>query len=438
MSGNYTHETSGAASVEGVIARVGAALEQLPLVEVDGLVAAVSRAEVGMQAALADSTMPEAVVAVSALAAAAGTAQTARAALQTGITELTAYTGTLVGAGPSAGDGNAVHKAAMIGSRRRRTEVVPDAALCAAADAALEQLEPLASTHSTLRYVHVLRDQPDAVLCELLRRGMPLVEDVLVERHRGWLRIQARRLLAEREPRGLEDDDLIAAGIMDFLDACRYYIPATAKLLTYAGKHSWYAMVEALQEEGYLTRIPPHVTGPILGKIRRIEVERASRGEPRLTDREIADMFDMPLAPHDNRETTVYHVRMAGRLTNMMRSLQEEHEISPEGMPGFVDDLTAFDCPSVTGQEGSRGADEDYFVEALRQSIHRALHNLEKLDARAAAILRGRFGIGCEVRLEEDLAEAFGISRQRVNQIVKASLEKLAKRYPHLIAFLRS
>jgi len=68
--------------------------------------------------------------------------------------------------------------------------------------------------------------------------------------------------------------------------------------------------------------------------------------------------------------------------------------------------------------------DEEIDQKALTERLAQALSTL---NSRERHILVSRFGVGCEKQTLEDLAQHYGLTRERIRQLEQSALKKLAK-----------
>lgn len=145
-----------------------------------------------------------------------------------------------------------------------------------------------------------------------------------------------------------------------------------------------------------------------------------------MTDNDIARELDLPLAgPAGSGPLTTGDIREARQLTEYMGSL-EDRPISIEfGSPVRHDELDEQNTVrSIFGVEPA-AADKAVMQEQLNTEVDKAL---KSLDPRHATIVRLRFGIiGGEPMTLSEIGTIYGLSKQRVEQIIHAALSKLRK-----------
>jgi len=210
------------------------------------------------------------------------------------------------------------------------------------------------------------------------------------------------KIARDYEGLGLPLLDLVSEGNIGLMKAVERFQPAKgAKLSTYAAWWIKQSIKRALANQSKTIRLPDHVTQKI-AHIRRAAVKLRGTLDREATDQEIAD--DLELTPQRIRK-----YREASRAVLCLDS-----PISPE-------DSTLL---SETIADENAAAPFDDLVE---DNDHNLLHEvLAILDARESKILAMRFGLDDgKAQTLEQVAEHFGITRERIRQIQEQALEKV-------------
>lgn len=172
----------------------------------------------------------------------------------------------------------------------------------------------------------------------------------------------------------------------------------------------------------YSVRIPEDIQ-EILNSIERVNRDRASHMQRPMTDAEIANSFGIPLAEVAERgPITTGNIRQAMQVTRA-GSIDDDLDPMYMGPPTdrhIPEDRTAFHS-LFAGEPVA--VDEAVMQEQLSAEIAKAL---QSLNDRQAAIVRLRFGIDDgEPKKLHEIAAMYGISKERVRQILLVAMDKL-------------
>jgi RNA polymerase primary sigma factor len=252
--------------------------------------------------------------------------------------------------------------------------------------AVTESGEYLPDYAEELRALRIVADEGDRAKKMLVQANLRLVVSI------------ARRYIG----RGLSLLDLVQEGNIGLMKAADKFDHRKGfKFSTYATWWIRQAITRSISDQSRTIRLPVHVTEMVTRLRRKAhELQQALLREP--TEEELGEALDMP-------------AERVRRILDMARHPASLDEPMEEGEDSFLRDFI---------EDERTGAPEE---EASRQMLKEHVEDLlKKLSERERDILTMRYGLKDDrPRTLEEVAKAFGITRERIRQIETRILRKL-------------
>ena len=200
---------------------------------------------------------------------------------------------------------------------------------------------------------------------------------------------------------GLRLPDLINEGNLGLIKAAEKFDETRGfKFISYAVWWIRQSILQAIAEQSRIVRLPLNQVGSV-NKITTMLNKFEQENERKPSIDEIADKVDLP---EDKIEDAL---KVNGRHTSIDAPLIDGEENS------LLDILPNIDTPQ---------ADNELVLESLREEIGRALSTLCERERK---IIEAFFGIGQPELTLEEIADRFGLTRERVRQIKEKAIRRL-------------
>ncbi|NLI24179.1 MAG: sigma-70 family RNA polymerase sigma factor [Bacteroidales bacterium] len=200
---------------------------------------------------------------------------------------------------------------------------------------------------------------------------------------------------------GLSLPDLINEGNLGLIKAAEKFDETRGfKFISYAVWWIRQSILQALAEQSRIVRLPLNQVGS-LNKLNKAFAKFEQEYERTPTPEELAEMLELP------KEKIADTLRVSGRHVSVDAPFADGEDNS------LLDVLVNTDSPV---------ADRQLIKESLCTEIERALSTLTE---RERDIIRYFFGLGCPEMTLEEIADRFGLTRERVRQIKEKAIRRL-------------
>lgn len=200
---------------------------------------------------------------------------------------------------------------------------------------------------------------------------------------------------------GLSLPDLINEGNLGLIKAAEKFDETRGfKFISYAVWWIRQSILQALAEQSRIVRLPLNQVGS-LNKLNKAFAKFEQEYERTPTPEELAEMLELP------KEKITDTLRVSGRHVSVDAPFADGEDNS------LLDVLVNNDSPV---------ADRQLIRESLCTEIERALSTLTE---RERDIIRYFFGLGCPEMTLEEIADRFGLTRERVRQIKEKAIRRL-------------
>ena len=200
---------------------------------------------------------------------------------------------------------------------------------------------------------------------------------------------------------GLSLPDLINEGNVGLIKAAEKFDETRGfKFISYAVWWIRQSILQAIAEQSRIVRLPLNQVGSV-NKINRMLVKFEQENERKPSINEIAERVDLP---HEKIEDAM---QVTGRHLSVDAPFSDSEDNS------LLDILVNDDAPM---------ADKSLVQESLKEEVSRVL---QMLTERERSIVEAFFGINQPEMTLEEIAEKFGLTRERVRQIKEKAIRRL-------------
>jgi len=200
---------------------------------------------------------------------------------------------------------------------------------------------------------------------------------------------------------GLSLPDLINEGNLGLIKAAEKFDETRGfKFISYAVWWIRQSILQALAEQSRIVRLPLNQVSS-LNRINKFYSKFEQENERRPSAEEMSEQLELPVDKvNDSLKVTTRHISVDAPFA--------------EGEDNSLLDVLADDNTPVT--------DGSLIIESLKQEIERVLSTLPD---RESEIIKMFFGIGYQEMTLEEIADRFGLTRERVRQIKEKVIRQL-------------
>lgn len=258
-------------------------------------------------------------------------------------------------------------------------------------------------TASLDKYLHeigkesLITVEEEVELAQRIRKGDRLALERLTKANLRFVVSVAKQY----QNQGLTLPDLINEGNLGLIKAAEKFDETRGfKFISYAVWWIRQSILQALAEQSRIVRLPLNQVGS-LNKINKAFSRFEQQNQRAASPEEIADELEIP------KDKIMDTIRVSGRQVSVDAPLIHGEENS------LLDVLEDDDAPNT---------DRKLINESLNREIERALSTLTE---REQEILKRYYGIGAIEMTLEEIADYFGLTRERVRQIREKSIRRL-------------
>ena len=246
-----------------------------------------------------------------------------------------------------------------------------------------------------------------AMLCKLYQEGNAVALAALLEKNRRYIYAKAYAALRKYPGATLEFEDICQEGMLGLIEAAnRFDVGNDNAFLTYAGYWVQQRIARAIIDTGYTIRLPVHV----FEKIKKIAKLRSMY--PLLTVEELFEKIivtgDSWCASCEDLEKYLYYAELYLHTDSLNELVGEDGDIE------LIDLI-----PGEKQLDPAEIAEKAEFSEILQKVLN-------TLTPREKLVISFRFGlIDGQTHTYEEIGRRYGLTRERIRQIVAKGLRKL-------------
>lgn len=239
--------------------------------------------------------------------------------------------------------------------------------------------------------------EEEVELAQRIRKGDRLALEKLTKANLRFVVSVAKQY----QNQGLTLPDLINEGNLGLIKAAEKFDETRGfKFISYAVWWIRQSILQAVADQSRIVRLPLNQVGS-LNKINRALSRFEQENERTASPEEIADTLELP------KDKVVDAIRVSGRHVSVDAPFAEGESNS------LLDVMENDDSPN---------ADNTLLSESLIKEIGRSLATLTE---RERDIIKLSFGIGISEMTLEEIADRFGLTRERVRQIKEKAIRRL-------------
>ena len=239
--------------------------------------------------------------------------------------------------------------------------------------------------------------EEEVELAQRIKKGDPVALEKLTKANLRFVVSVAKQY----QNQGLSLPDLINEGNLGLIKAGQKFDETRGfKFISYAVWWIRQSILSAVAEQSRIVRLPLNQVGSVM-KMNKAFAKFEQEHERKPSPEELAETLELPA------DKVADTLRVSGRHVSVDAPFVDGEDNS------LLDVLVNNDSPN---------ADRALMMESLGKEINRALATLTE---RETNIIRMFFGIGCQEMTLEEVAERFGLTRERVRQIKEKAIRRL-------------